>query len=79
MDSKSSSVSLENNSDLSRDKLLSFQKIFVTKIILMVLMAKMLDCSLKVCKFKFQSHHYIHFWRNTFRKGVNLLISPAMD
>ena len=31
-----------------------------------VLMARELDCGLKVCDFKFQSRYYVHFRFNTF-------------
>ena len=33
-------------------------------------MAKLLDCSLKVSEFEFQSHHYIHFWTSTLWKDI---------
>ena len=32
-----------------------------------------------ISKFKLQSCYYINFWTNTFRKGMNPLILPAMD
>ena len=41
-------------------------------------MAKVLDCGLKVSKFKLQLCYYIHFQINTFEKGVNAFIPPAI-
>ena len=41
------------------------------------LIAKILDCSLKVSEFHFQSCHYVYFrTTNTFEKGMNSL-SPS--
>ena len=40
--------------------------------------AKELDCSLEVSKFKFQWCYYIYFQTNILRKGMNSLITPAM-
>ena len=37
-------------------------------------MTKVLDCSLRVSKFKLQSYYNIQFLVNTLRKGMNLLI-----
>ena len=42
-------------------------------------MVKALDCRTVVRKFELQSRYYAHFWTNTFGKGMNLLILPAMD
>ena len=42
------------------------------------IMANELDCNIIFCKFKFQSHYYIHFQTNTFRKNLNPLYLPAM-
>ena len=30
-------------------------------------------------EFELQSLYYIHFWMNTLRKGMNLLIFPTMS
>ena len=40
-------------------------------------MVKAMDCEI-VREFKLQSRHYVHFWTNTLRKGMNPLIFPAM-
>ena len=37
-------------------------------------MAKVLDCSLEISKFKLPSHYYVHFLTNTLEKGMNLII-----
>ena len=29
----------------------------------------MVDCDIVKSEFKLQSHHYIHFWTNTFEKS----------
>ena len=42
-----------------------------------VKMVKVLDCGLKVSKFKLQSHNYVHFHFNTLGKGMNPLIPPT--
>ena len=44
-------------------------KIFVQGVI-----ANVLNCGLKV-----HSHYYVHLETNTLGKGMNPLISPAMD
>ena len=41
-------------------------------------MAKVLDYSLKVNKFRVHSHCYVHFWTNTLGNSMNLFILPAM-
>ena len=41
-------------------------------------MAKVLDCSLKVSEFKLQSCYYVHIWTNAFEKGMEPLIFLAM-
>ena len=38
------------------------------------IVVKVLDCSLKVNKFKLQSCYYVPFQTNTLRKGMNPLI-----
>ena len=42
-------------------------------------MAKALDCSLKVSEFKLQLNYYIHFQANTLWEGMNSFIPPGMD
>ena len=39
-------------------------------------MAKMLNCSLKISEFKLQCHYCVHFWANTLGKGVSPFIPP---
>ena len=41
-------------------------------------MVKAMDCKIVVSEFVFQSHDYVHFRANTFGKGINPLILPAM-
>ena len=42
------------------------------------IMAKVLDCSHKISKFKFQLHYYIHFQTNTLRKSfICLCLLPV--
>ena len=41
-------------------------------------MVKALDYGIIVSKFKLQSRYYVRFQTNTFRKGMNPLILPAM-
>ena len=41
-------------------------------------MVKAIDCGIIVSEFKLQSHYYVHFRANTFGKGMNPLILPAM-
>ena len=36
-----------------------------------------LYCDIVECEYEIQSHYYVHFWNNTLRKGMNLLVSPA--
>ena len=36
-----------------------------------IVVAKVLDCEIEVCKFEFQSHDRLHFWTNTLRKVMN--------
>ena len=38
-------------------------------------MAKVLDCGLKVNEFELQPRYYVHFWTNTIEKGMNLILS----
>ena len=40
----------------------------------MGVMAKELDCSLKVSEFKLHSRYYIHFWTNTLGNSMNPLV-----
>ena len=37
-----------------------------------------MDCGIVVGKFVLQSRYYVHFQTNTFGKGMNPLILPAM-
>ena len=41
-------------------------------------MVKAMDCGIVECEFVLQSRYYIHFRANTFGKGMNPLILPAM-
>ena len=41
-------------------------------------MVKAMDCGIVVSEFEFQSRYYVHFRANTFGKGRNRLIIPAM-
>ena len=41
-------------------------------------MVKAMDYRIIVSEFEFQSHYYVHFRKNTFGKGMNPLILPAM-
>ena len=41
-------------------------------------MVKALDCGIVVSEFELQSRYYVHFQTNTFGKGMNSLIFPAM-
>ena len=41
-------------------------------------MVKAMDCGIVVSEFVFQSRYYVHFRANTFGKGMNPLILPAM-
>ena len=41
-------------------------------------MVKALDCGIVVREFVLQSRYYVHFRANTFRKGMNPLILPAI-
>ena len=41
-------------------------------------MAKVLDCNLKVRKFEFQSCYFVLFQTNIFSKGMNLFIPPQL-
>ena len=43
-----------------------------------VVMVKALDCGTKVSEFELQSRYYVHFWTNTYGKGMDPLILPAM-
>ena len=42
-------------------------------------MAKVLNYGLELSKFELQSHYYVHFWTDTLRKGMNSVITPAVD
>ena len=39
-------------------------------------MAKAMDCGIVVREFILQLRYYVHFWANTFGKGMNPLILP---
>ena len=41
------------------------------------LVANMLDYDTVISEFELQSRYYVHFWINTFGKGMNLLILQA--
>ena len=41
-------------------------------------MVNALEYKIVVSKFELQSRYYVHFRTNTFGKGMNLLILPAM-
>ena len=41
-------------------------------------MVKAMDCGIVVSEFELQSRYYIRFRENTFGKGMNPLILPAM-
>ena len=41
-------------------------------------MVKAMDYKIVVSEFELQLHYYIHFQANTFGKGMNPLILPAM-
>ena len=41
-------------------------------------MVKAMDCEMVVSEFVLQSRYYVHFRANTFGKGMNPLILPAM-
>ena len=41
-------------------------------------MVKAMDCGIEVREFVLQSRYYVHFRANTFGKGMNPLILPAM-
>ena len=41
-------------------------------------MAKAMDYGVIVSEFELQSRYYVHYWKNTLRKGMNLLILPGM-
>ena len=41
-------------------------------------MVKATDCGIVVSEFELQSRSYVHFRTNTFGKGMNPLILPAM-
>ena len=42
-------------------------------------MATLLDCDIEVSEFELQSRYYVLFQTNTFVKGINTLISPAVS
>ena len=41
-------------------------------------MFKAQDCGIVVREFELQLRYYIHFWKNTFGKGMNPLTLPSM-
>ena len=41
-------------------------------------MVKAMDCEIIVSEFELQLRYYVHFRANTFGKGMNPLILPAM-
>ena len=41
-------------------------------------MVKAMDCEIGVSEFVLQSRFYVHFRANTFGKGINTPILPAM-
>ena len=41
-------------------------------------MVKAMDCEIVISEFELQSRYYMHFPTNTFGKGMNPLILPAM-
>ena len=41
-------------------------------------MPKVLDSDPKVSEFELQSHYYVHFQTDSFWKGMNLFLLPAM-
>ena len=41
-------------------------------------MVKAIECGIVVSEFVLQSRYYVHFWTNTFGKGMNPLILLAM-
>ena len=42
------------------------------------ILVKVLDGGVIVCEFDLQSHYYVHFWTNTFEKGMNYIFFLAM-
>ena len=50
----------------------------IKKIIPRGVMVKAMDCGIVVSEFVLQSRFYVHFRANTFGKGMNPLILPAM-
>ena len=38
------------------------------------MMAKVLDCGLKISEFELQLYYYVHFWTNVLEEGMNLFI-----
>ena len=41
-------------------------------------MVKVMDCGIVESEFELQSRYYVNFQANTFGKGMNPLILPAM-
>ena len=41
-------------------------------------MVKAMDCGIVVSEFVLHSRYYVHFQANTFGKGMNPIILPAM-
>ena len=41
-------------------------------------MANVLNCNIIAYEFEFQPYYDIHFWTNTFEKGMDPLIISAM-
>ena len=42
-------------------------------------MANVLDCCQEVSEFELQSYYYVNFWINTFGKGMEFPITPAIS
>ena len=43
-----------------------------------VVVAKVLNCGLKVSEFELQSRYYVHFWSYTLGKSMNPLIPQVV-
>ena len=42
------------------------------------IIVKSMDCGIVVSELELQLHNHVHFRTNTFKKGMNPLILPAM-
>ena len=51
---------------------------YIRRVCLRSVMVKAMDCGIKVSEFELQSRYYVHFRINTFGKGMNPLIFPAI-